>query len=191
MPDEPINNAAPTRRDFLSTAIRGCGLLAAGGLVGVVAAQAHGDSVWQIDPLKCIQCGKCATDCVLNPSAVRCLNVFPMCGYCKLCTGYFEADPNALNEGAENQLCPTGALLRNWVEDQYYEYTIDTKACIGCAKCVKGCVAFGNGSLFLQIDQKLCVHCNQCSIARVCPSQAIARVPADKPYIMVDKPRGG
>jgi electron transport complex protein RnfB len=180
-----------TRRDFLSTAVRGAGLLAAGGVVGAVAAQSHGATVWQIDPLKCTQCGKCATDCVLNPSAVRCLNVFPVCGYCKLCTGYFEAQPDALNEAAENQVCPTGALVRNWVEDQYYEYQVDRDLCIGCAKCVKGCVAFGNGSLFLQIDQKLCVKCNQCSIARVCPAQAITRVPADHPYQFVERPRGG
>ena len=180
-----------SRRDFLSTAVRGAGLLAAGGMVGAVAAQTHAATVWQIDPFKCTQCGKCATDCVLNPSAARCLNVFPMCGYCKLCTGYFEPEPNALTEGAENQICPTGALRRKWVEDQYYEYTVDADTCIGCAKCVKGCVAFGNGSLFLQIDQKLCVKCNQCSIARACPAQAISRVPAEHPYILVDKPRGG
>jgi electron transport complex protein RnfB len=180
-----------TRRDFLSSAVRGAGLLAAGSVVGAVAVQARGETVWQIDPYKCIQCSKCATDCVLNPSAVKCLNSFPVCGYCKLCTGYFEAEPNALNEGAENQLCPTGALLRKFVEDQYYEYDVDTKTCIGCAKCVKGCVEFGNGSLFLQIDQQLCVHCNQCAIAAVCPSQAISRVSPDKPYMLVDKTRSG
>jgi electron transport complex protein RnfB len=114
-----------------------------------------------------------------------------MCGYCKLCTGYFEAQPSALNEGAENQLCPTGALQRKWVEDQYYEYTVERDLCIACARCVKGCLVFGNGSLFLQIDHTLCVHCNECSIARACPSRAISRVKADKPYILVDQARGG
>ncbi len=187
MPDEPN----VSRRDFLCSAVRGAGLLAAGSLVGAAALRAQGNTVWQIDPFKCIQCGKCATSCVLNPSAVKCLNAFPMCGYCKLCTGYFEAQPSALNEGAENQLCPTGALKRNWVEDQYYEYEVQLSECIGCAKCVKGCVAFGNGSLFLQIDQKLCVKCNQCSIAAVCPSEAISRVDASKPYILVDRTRNG
>jgi electron transport complex protein RnfB len=188
MPDNPDM----TRREFLSGAARGAGLVVAGTMVGAVAARGHdAQTVWQIDPFKCIQCSKCATECVLRPSAVKCLNAFPMCGYCKLCTGYFEAEPSALDEGAENQLCPTGALLRNWVEDQYYEYQVQQKLCIGCAKCVKGCVAFGNGSLFLQIDQTLCVKCNQCSIARACPVQAISRVPADHPYILVDRTRSG
>ena len=187
MPDEPD----VSRRDFLSTAVRGAGLLAAGGVVGAVAAQSHGNTVWQIDPFKCVQCSKCATECVLGPSAVKCLNVFPMCGYCKLCTGYFDPEPSALNEGAENQICPTGALLRKWVEDQYYEYQIDPALCIGCAKCVKGCLQYGNGSLFLQIDQQRCVKCNRCAVAAVCPSQAISRVPASKPYILVDRTRSG
>ena len=187
MPDQ----AQTSRRDFIACTVRGAGLLAAGTMVGAVASNAQGSTLWQIDPFKCVQCGKCATACVLQPSAVKCLNVFPMCGYCKLCTGYFEAAPNALNEGAENQLCPTGALLRKWVEDQYFEYQVDTSLCIGCAKCVKGCVMFGNGSLFLQIDQQKCVKCNRCSVADVCPSQAISRVPSDKPYILVDRTRNG
>ena len=177
-----------TRRDFLCGAARGAGLVVTGTMVGAVAVRSHAaQTVWQIDPFKCIQCSKCATECVLRPSAVKSLNAFPMCGYCKLCTGYFEAEPSALDEGAENQLCPTGALLRNWVEDQYYEYQVDQKLCIGCAKCVKGCTEYGNGSLFLQIDHKECVGCNQCSIAQACPSQAIHRVPAGKPYVLKDK----
>ena len=100
-----------TRRDFISSAVRGAGLLAAGGVVGAVAAQSHGTTVWQIDPLKCTQCGKCATDCVLNPSAVRCLNVFPVCGYCKLCTGYFEAQPDpAAAKAFAEKMHPLGRL---------------------------------------------------------------------------------
>ena len=187
MPEQP----EVSRRDFVSSAVRGAGLLAAGSVLGGVAVRAGAQTVWQIDPFKCIQCSQCATACVLTPSAVKCLNVFPMCGYCKLCTGYFQADPNALNEGAENQLCPTGALLRKRVEDQYFEYQVDPTLCIGCAKCVKGCTAFGNGSLFLQIDQNRCVKCNRCSIAAACPAQAISRVPAEKPYILVDRTRSG
>jgi len=101
--------------------------------------------VWQIDPYKCIQCGKCATECVLSTSAVRCFHAFAVCGYCDLCTGFFEAQPNALNTGAENQLCPTAAIKRSFVEDPYFQYTIDRDLCIGCSKCVKGCTMFGNG----------------------------------------------
>jgi len=184
-----------TRRDFLGQGVRGASLMALGGVLGAMAvhkpAPAAGKMVWQIDPYKCIYCERCATECVLNPSAAKCLNVFPLCGYCNLCTGYFEAEPNALTTAAENQLCPTGALKRKWVEDEYYEYTIEAALCIGCARCVKGCTDYGNGSLFLQIDHQLCVQCNQCSIARVCPSQAISRIPASKPYLLKDRIRIG
>ena len=138
--------------------------------------------VWQIDPDLCTWCGRCQTDCVLNPSAVKCVQAFPICGYCRLCTGYFDAEPNALNAGAENQICPTGAIKRRHVEDQYYEYSIDAELCIGCAKCVDGCTRYGNGSFFLQINHDLCVQCNRCSIAANCPSRAIKQVPASKPY---------
>jgi electron transport complex protein RnfB len=110
-----------------------------------------------------------------------------MCGYCKLCTGFFFPTPNELNEGAENQQCPMGAIKRTYVEDPYYEYVIDEKLCIGCAVCVKGCTAFGNGSLFMQIRHDRCINCNECAISKSCPSQAISRVPADKPYLLKNK----
>jgi len=174
-----------TRREFIKNGARGAVLLAIGGGIGWFAgiSQAN-DTVWQIDPYKCIQCGKCATHCVLEVSAVKCVHNFAMCGYCKLCTGYFEPEPNALNTGAENQLCPTGAIKRRFVEDPYYEYTIDESLCIGCGKCVKGCNAFGNGSLFLQVRHDRCLNCNQCAIATACPSDAFTRVPADNPYLL-------
>lgn len=174
-----------SRRDALSAGVRGAGLLALGGALGLLLTQkAKGGTLWQIDPWKCNFCGKCATECVLNPSAAKCVQVYPICGYCKLCTGYFEAEPNQLNTAAENQLCPTGAIKRKWIEGQYYEYSIDNELCIGCAKCVKGCTLYGNGSFFLQIDQEKCAGCNDCSIARVCPPKAISRVPADRPYVL-------
>jgi electron transport complex protein RnfB len=180
----------PTRRSFLAGSVRGAGLLAACGLAGlVVARRAPANTLWQIDPYKCMQCGKCASNCVLEPSAVKCVQVQILCGYCDLCTGYFEVNANALNTGAENQICPTGAIRRRFIEDPYYEYSIDESLCIACGKCVAGCAAFGNGSMFLQINQKLCVHCNQCTIASACPSQAVQRVSPDKPYILKDKPR--
>jgi len=186
-------NADISRRDLLGAGVRGASLLALGGVLGAVAAtrQAHGKMVWQIDPYKCIYCELCAKTCVLNPSAVKCLNVFPLCGYCKLCTGYFEVEANELTTAAENQLCPTGALKRKWVEDEYFEYVVEAGLCIGCARCVKGCTDYGNGSLFLQIDQQLCVQCNQCSIATNCPSQAISRIPGKQAYILKDKLRIG
>ena len=51
---------------------------------------------------------------------------------------------------------------------------------------MKGCTSFGNGSLFLQIDQDLCQQCNECAIARVCPSDAIQRVAYDNAYKLKD-----
>ena len=171
------------RRDFFHKVVRGATMVGLGGLFASFVRKAKADGeVWQIDPWKCTQCGLCATECVLDQSAVKCVHSFDMCGYCRLCTGYFEPQPNGLNTAAENQLCPTGAIFRTFVEDPYYEYTINEPFCVGCAKCVKGCTMFGNGSLHLQIRHDVCVHCNECSIARACPADAIHRVSVDQPY---------
>jgi electron transport complex protein RnfB len=143
--------------------------------------------VWQIDPFKCTQCGQCKTNCVLTPSASKCVHAFQMCGYCDLCGGYLRQGVKTISTGAENQLCPTGAINRKFVEEPYFEYTINEDLCDGCAKCVKGCADFGNGSLYMQIRHNLCVNCNDCSIARTCPSDAVVRVPAVSPYIQKDK----
>jgi electron transport complex protein RnfB len=141
--------------------------------------------VWQLDPSKCIQCGRCATNCVLTPSAVKCVHVYAMCGYCDLCGGYFKPDTKTLTTAAENLLCPTNAIKRKFVEDPFFQYTIDEPLCIGCGKCVKGCGAFGNGSLQLQVRHDRCVNCNECSIARTCPADAFLKVPASNPYLLV------
>lgn len=173
------------RRDFLRAGLRGAGLLALGGALAPLAARASREgAVWQIDPDKCVWCDRCSTECVLDPSAVKCVHAYAMCGYCDLCTGFFEPQPNALNTGAENQLCPTGAIKRAFIEDPFYQYTIDEALCIGCAKCVRGCTSFGNGSLFLQVRHDRCVNCNRCAIADACPAQAFVRVPASQPYLL-------
>ena len=174
-----------SRRDILRDGMRGACLLGVGTVGGLLARHTQADrTVWQIDPYKCIACGNCATYCVLEESAVKCVHAFAMCGYCELCTGFFEPEPSELNEGAENQLCPTGAIERSSVEDPYFEYNINEKLCIGCGKCVKGCNAFGNGSLFLQVRHDRCLNCNECSIAKSCPSGAFRRVSADQPYLL-------
>lgn len=174
-----------SRKDFILTAIRtGIGVLAAGIFGFSLTRTKNQKTVWQIDPEKCTQCGRCATACVLRQSAVKCVNKFSMCGYCDLCFGFFRPGANALTSDAENHICPTDAIKRKFIEDPYFEYTIDESLCIGCAKCVKGCTAFGNGSFFLQIRHDICVQCNSCTIARVCPSYAISRIPADKPYLI-------
>jgi len=202
----------PGRREFLNTLMRG-GILAALGLLsGAVIFRSRDEKscsygfdcsgcsrskscmlpaalearqmVWQLDMTKCIQCGRCATNCVMSPSAVKCTHAFAMCGYCDLCGGYFKPGTKTLTTAAENQLCPTNALKRKFIEDPFFEYTIDEELCIGCGKCVKGCGAFGNGSLQLQVRHDRCKNCNECSIARSCPAQAFTRVPANKPSLL-------
>ena len=177
------NNKFRSRREFLRSSGRLSLALALGGIAGMAMAGKNGQKwVWQIDPFKCTQCGRCATECVLSPSAVKCVHAYNLCGYCDLCGGYFKPGTSDLNTAAENQLCPTAAISRNFIEEPYFEYRIDEDLCIGCAKCVKGCTSFGNGSLHLQIMQHLCVNCNQCAIARMCPSDAITRVKGSEPY---------
>ena len=186
--DSPDPNKKVTRRDLLGSGGRGLLLLCFGYLAGLLTTRTRKrEYVWQIDPYKCIACDRCAKNCVLDVSAVKCVHSFPMCGYCELCTGYFEPQPNALNTGAENQLCPTGAIERKFIEDPYYEYHIDESLCIGCGKCVKGCNAFGNGSLHLQLRHDRCVNCNECAIAVVGPADAFRRVPAATPYLLKGK----
>lgn len=174
-----------TRRNFVKGGVRGGFLAGLGGLVGVLIGKtAKTHTVWQIDPEICIACGNCATHCVLEESAVKCVHAYAMCGYCDLCTGYLMPEAKELDTGAENELCPNGAIKRTFVEDPYYEYTIDESLCIGCGKCVKGCNAFGNGSLFLQVRHDRCSNCNECSIAAACPSGAYKRISADEPYLL-------
>ena len=173
-----------TRRQLLGKGAWGAGVLGLGAIVGAAARQAQGDNtVWQIDPLKCTACGNCATYCVLDPSAVKCVNDFALCGYCDLCTGYLATEYTDKDTAAENQICPTGAVVRKWVERQFYEYTIDEPLCIGCGKCVIGC-ALQNGSFFLQVRHDRCLNCSECAIAVACPADAFRRVPADQPYLI-------
>jgi electron transport complex protein RnfB len=174
-----------TRRRFLRDSVWGAclvGIGAAGGYFGNKSKRT--DTVWQIDPYTCVACGNCATYCVLEESAVKCVHNHAVCGYCRICFGFFGPEPHDISEAAENQLCPTGAINRKLIEDPYHEYTIDEKLCNGCGKCVKGCNAFGNGSLFLQVRHDRCLNCNECSIAAACPSGAYRRVPAHKPYLL-------
>jgi electron transport complex protein RnfB len=175
-----------TRRNFLKTTGRyaaTAGLLGTAGYLAAKKKLAADTLVWQIDPMKCIGCGACSYRCVLTVSAVKCFHNFKMCGYCDLCTGFFDPQPLARNTGAENQLCPTNAITRSDVESPYFEYKIDKELCVGCGKCVDGCFSLGNGSLFLQIDQSRCKQCNQCAIALNCPAQAITQISAEQRYI--------
>jgi len=121
---------------------------------------------------------------VLSPSAVKCVHSYQICGYCDLCSGFLHQGAKARDTGAENELCPTGALKRTFIEEPFYQYTVDEALCNGCGKCVKGCGAFGNGSLYLQVKHDICVGCNECAIARNCPASAYQRVPLRSAYLL-------
>lgn len=178
-----------SRRNLLAWALRA----GTGGVIAALIFRAtgkrilRGGSVWQLDPRKCIQCGRCETECVLQPSAVKCVHGIEMCGYCKLCFGYFKPNAPRLDESAENQICPTGAIVRKFIETPYFEYTINEPLCTGCGLCVKSCTNFGNGSLYLQVRHDRCVNCNTCRIAERCPAQAFTRVSCDEPYLLKEK----
>lgn len=172
------------RRGFVGDGIRVMGAIGLTGLAGALAART-GDNenlVWQLDPDECMGCTNCQTYCVLDVSAVKAVQCFPLCGYCDVCPGYF--DTNERTTAAENQLCPTGALVREFKMEQSgnqrrFEYRIDDESlCIGCGKCVKGCAEM-NGSLYLQVRHDRCLNCNECAIAVACPTEAFRRVPAD------------
>jgi electron transport complex protein RnfB len=178
-----------TRKKFL----RMCGSIAAGTAVAALSGvllrrifRKEASCFWQIDPSKCTFCGRCETHCVLPVSAVKCIHANRVCGYCDLCGGYYRTNAKELNTAAENLRCPTGAIKRAYVEDPYFEYTIDERLCNGCGKCAKGCNSFGNGSLYLQVKQDLCKNCNECTIAKACPSGALQRVPLRNAYLLKD-----
>ncbi len=188
------------RRSFLGDGARFAGVFVFGGAAGWLATRDARDArdrdheacVWQLDPDLCMACGNCATHCVLDESAVKAVQFYPLCAMCDVCTGYFDPSHYHRDTGAENQLCPTGAVMRAFIADQAgvprFEYHIDEPKCIGCGKCVEGC-AMMNGSLYLQVRHDRCVNCNQCSIALACPTQAFRRVPAGDPYLLKKKAR--
>ena len=176
------------RRDFFKNGLRATLALGLGG-IAAFAMRKLGirDTVWQIDPEKCVQCEQCSTRCVLDLSAVKAVHAHDMCGHCDLCGGYHRPDAKAQDTAAENQLCPTRAIKRTFIEDPYFSYTIIEEKCIGCAKCVKGCASFGNGSLYLQVRHDRCLNCNECAIAKACPADAFRQVPSDRPYLLKGK----
>ena len=190
-----------SRRDLLRAGGRGAVLAGLGAIGATVALRREAEGslsdemVWQIDPAKCIACGNCETNCVLTPSAVKCLHTHGMCGRCNFCFGYYDLRAGSESHaGVEYQLCPTDAIERVYLEGPYFEYLIKEELCIGCGLCVKGCVGSGNGSLYLGVRHPMptderegipdgtCVNCNECSIARACPADAFERVPASNPY---------
>jgi electron transport complex protein RnfB len=176
-----------SRRQFIDRTIRVAGLTALGGAAGLLARRASAHAVFQVDPSLCTACDLCRTSCVLSFSAVKAVNDFSKCGYCRLCPGYMDVTsaPNELGIPS-GKVCPQDAITRRVVgyedpddpNNNYYEYAIDEARCTGCGKCVKACKPpMGNGSLRLEIRYNRCVGCNECGILIACPSAAIVRVP--------------
>ena len=63
------------RRKFINKAVRYSISIGICGVGAVLAGRASKEElVWQLDPAKCVQCGRCATNCVLTPSAVKCIH---------------------------------------------------------------------------------------------------------------------
>jgi len=180
-----------TRRQFLLRGVRVLGATALAGVAARVLAGGRKDAEfiqpphrygWQINPDACTYCGLCATACVRHPSAVKAVNDQKKCSNCVACYGHL-ADlktPSALIATTERLVCPEHAVERASLFgglDGAYRYTIDPDRCNGCAKCIQQCNTHGSRSMFLIIRPDLCLGCNECAIARVCPSKAVERVP--------------
>ena len=117
-----------TRRDLLRLGF-GVGTGAAAAWLASRAPEGFvpkAEHVWQIDPHKCNQCGRCESECVMLPSAVKCVHAFAVCGYCDFCFAYLR--PNAKpGTGAEVELCPTGAITRTFIEEQVLPLETDRR----------------------------------------------------------------
>jgi electron transport complex protein RnfB len=139
---------------------------------------------WQVDPEKCLYCGKCATACVRKPSAVKALNDQKKCSNCVVCYGHItdtHIASDKINSDGE-RVCPYDAVVRvnfSGGVDGMFLYENDPERCIGCAKCVKRCNQHGTKSMFLAIRPDLCLGCNECSIAVACPHNAVERIPRE------------
>ena len=181
----------PTRRQFLVGLGRALGITALTGVAVRVWRGGKPDAEfiqpphrygWQINPEACTNCGKCETACMRRPSAVKAVNDQKKCSNCVACYGHLcdLKTPSSLIATTDKLVCPYGAVQRSRFFgglDGAYLYTIDADRCTGCAQCARQCNLHGSRSMFLIIRPDLCFGCNECAIARVCPSKAVERVP--------------
>lgn len=180
------------RREFLGTMARGAALVGLCGSGVFLVNKTHQVYAWQLDTAKCVNsrlgatgvdvCELCASECVVELSAVRAVNEYSKCGRCYICPAYFDITSAVNDEGLPSQkLCPRDAIERKpigWVDpddpaNNFYEYIIDEVLCNGCGRCVMGCKEpAGLGSIKLEVRYNLCTDCNRCSIAIACPDDA-------------------
>ena len=175
-----------SRREFIDRSFRFVGIVGIGGAAAVLARRAAGNTVFQVDPAKCVACDLCRTSCALSHSAVKAVNVFKACGYCQLCPAYYDVTSQPDEMGLPTgKVCPQDALKRRVVgkidkedpNNNYYEYVVDESLCDGCGKCVKACKPpAGNGALRLEVRYNRCLECDSCSIQIACPHSAIVRI---------------
>jgi electron transport complex protein RnfB len=143
-----------------------------------VFSQPKGPYVWRINLDKCTSCGLCETACVRQPSAVKAVNDQKKCSYCVACYGHL-ADLTVSSELIQSKgtrVCPYDAVIRQEYsggKDGYHLYTIDDAKCTACGKCTKRCNELGTKSMFLIIRPDLCLGCNRCAIAAICPVDAL------------------
>jgi Na+-translocating ferredoxin:NAD+ oxidoreductase subunit B len=187
-----------SRREMLTHAGRGAGLLGLCGAIAYLSRKAGAADVWQIDPTRCIDirlgatgvpvCENCSTTCVLPLSAVRAVNDYARCGRCCICPAYFDVASEVGPDGLPTRkLCPRDAIRRTPIGkvdpsdplNNFYEYVIDEALCNGCGRCVMNCKEpAGLGSIRLEVRYDLCANCNRCSISQACPEKAYVRRPA-------------
>jgi len=60
-----------TRRDFIKSSLAWLGIVGLGGAAGLTAGAGGKGTVWQIDPMKCTQCGECVKACASTPQAIK------------------------------------------------------------------------------------------------------------------------
>jgi len=182
----------PTRRELLQHGARAAGLAGLGAAALYLTRKASRPDVWQLDPSRCINsklgatdvevCLKCSTHCVVPLSVVRAVNDHSQCGRCYICPAYFDIMSEPDEQGLPSKKrCPRDAIRRIPIGEvdpydpanNFYEYVIDETLCDGCGRCVLGCKEpAGLSSICLEVRHNLCLNCNRCSIAAVCPEHA-------------------
>ena len=59
---------------------------------------------------------------------------------------------------------------------------VDKTVCMHCGACVGTCPQ--NAMFLHETWIEFLENCNECAIAKVCPTQAFVRVPSDRPYLL-------